>query len=377
VRGGDHDAGVYSIRAREVGHGRRRDDAGARQRAALLRTPNASSRSIQPPDSRVSRPTGNGGRAPAAACRSARTSAAPRRRTVGSSGVRRPCRARRRSEQRPMERTLPSSEVRPRLTGARAVDSTRCGPDAGGSTRRSPTRPGARRAPAAAAPARALQHRPTRRRSRGDAPRLARPAHVDGHLRRDDLRAAYRSAAARTGTSTTPTRRARRDVTVTCAACRARAAGSTDRPCRRSRSSVTSSVWHAHRHRLGDRLVSRATALAGPTTSTVAGSARGADHVAVARFAVHLRHDRHHLRCGRLEGDREVRGRTCTTSTPNGARTSAIRWKSRRPGRAVRRSSTATSHRVRFGSAPRTTPAPDIDTLDGGSPTSSSPCGRF
>ena len=73
-----------------------------------------------------------------------------------------------------------------------------------------------------------------------------------------------------------------------------------------------------------------------------------------------------------------VGGDTCETSTPHGVRTwSVSRWKSRGPGLADLRSSTATtspdSSRPSAPEAPRTR----TSTVPGGSPTISSPSGMF
>ena len=86
VRRGDHDAGVVAAGARQVGDRRRRHDAGARHRRALAATRRARARPRSTsPDSRVSRPTRKLRRTPCARRGSARTSAAPSRRTVGGS----------------------------------------------------------------------------------------------------------------------------------------------------------------------------------------------------------------------------------------------------------------------------------------------------
>ena len=73
-----------------------------------------------------------------------------------------------------------------------------------------------------------------------------------------------------------------------------------------------------------------------------------------------------------------VEGPTCTTSMPYGTLTwLGVRWNSRRPGRAVRRSSTVDMSpgaiRLRAPLEPRTR----TSTVSGGLPTISSPAGRF
>ena len=84
--------------------------------------------------------------------------------------------------------------------------------------------------------------------------------------------------------------------------------------------------------------------LSGPTTSTVAGSDGDASDFEARRgLAVDRGHDRHRTHGGRLEGERQ-RGRRHLHHLDAERRLHVARrrWNSARPGRALRRSSTAT-----------------------------------
>ena len=330
----DHDAGVVAQRARQVGDGRRRDDAGARDRRALRRATPCAELALDPLAG-LAGVAADQERSGAAASRrqsrrSARTSAAPSRATVADrADTRRPCRARRRCRTDghciEAERTvvrLGSSRLPDRHRRRRRFDAT----DARSSP---PGRPG----PADCTGR--LRGRQGRRRRRTASRRTARSAasrraaHGHAHHRRRHLRAqigaeippAHRHAWA------AALDRRRRDLDGHGRRLRLHAGAPTRRGRRRSRmsrtrvrapstdtGSVVASVTLHARSRARRSPRSPALTMTRPTTKPGAGSPSSAGTTGTVRLVPSAR-----------SSSASVDGMTCATSTPNGARTSSLR----------------------------------------------------